>query len=660
LAQAQKEPPKDLTQLSLEELTKIEVATVYSASKDFQKVTEAPASVTIITADDIRNFGYRTLADILQGVRAFYVTYDRNYAYVGTRGFLRPGDYNSRILVLIDGHRLNDNVYDSSYIGTDFQIDVDLIDRVEVIRGPSSSLYGTSAFFGIVNVITKRGRALQGLEVSAEAASFGSYTGRVSYGAMLRNGLEMLYSGSVYDSRGHDRLFFPEFNSPATNNGVAESVDADRFQRLLAELAYKDFAIQAVYSSRKKVIPTASFDTVFNDGRTHTTDERAYVDLKYERTFAREWGVLARLYVDRYRNEGTYVSDYSQDDVPQIVLNQDFSLGAWWGGEIQVSKKLWRKHKVTVGAEHRDNFRQDQLNYDEDPFVLYVDSRQNSSVGALFVQDQFSIRKNLTLNAGVRYDHYSSFGSTTNPRVGLVYSPLRRTTFKLLYGQAFRAPNAFELYYAGMGSSANTSLQPETIRTGELVWEQYIGEHLRLSTSGFRLRTQDLINQEIDPVTGDIVYRNAESVRAYGVEFELEGRWAADLYGRISYAYQDTRDVQTNAVLSNSPRHLGTFNLLLPIIRQRLLVGFDVRALSKRETLTSNWVGGYAVADLTLITRKLPRGFEFSASVYNLFNRAYGDPGAQEHRQAAIAQDGRNFRIKLTHRLRIEPQGDKH
>jgi iron complex outermembrane receptor protein len=300
------------------------------------------------------------------------------------------------------------------------------------------------------------------------------------------------------------------------------------------------------------------------------------------------------------------------------------------------------------------------LNYDEDPFVLYVDSRQNSSVGALFVQDQFSIRKNLTLNAGVRYDHYSSFGSTTNPRVGLVYSPLRRTTFKLLYGQAFRAPNAFELYYAGMGSSANTSLQPETIRTGELVWEQYIGEHLRLSTSGFRLRTQDLINQEIDPVTGDIVYRNAESVRAYGVEFELEGRWAADLYGRISYAYQDTRDVQTNAVLSNSPRHLGTFNLLLPIIRQRLLVGFDVRALSKRETLTSNWVGGYAVADLTLITRKLPRGFEFSASVYNLFNRAYGDPGAQEHRQAAIAQDGRNFRIKLTHRLRIEPQGDKH
>src|SRR4030042_6440423 len=142
----------DLTQLGIEELMEIEVATVYGASKYEQKVTEAPSSVTVITADEIKKYGYRTLADILRSVRGFYVTNDRNYSYVGCRGFARPGDYNSRVLVLVDGHRINDNVYDSVLVGLEFILDVDLIDRVEIIRGTSSSLYGTAAFFAVINI----------------------------------------------------------------------------------------------------------------------------------------------------------------------------------------------------------------------------------------------------------------------------------------------------------------------------------------------------------------------------------------------------------------------------------------------------------------------------------------------------------------------------
>jgi outer membrane receptor for ferrienterochelin and colicins len=145
----------DLTKFGIEDLMKIEVATVVSASKYKQKVTEAPSSVSIITSDEIKQYGYRTLADILRSLRGFFVTSDRNYNYIGARGFSRPGDYNTRFLILLDGHRLNDNIYDQAYIGTEFIIDVDLIDRVEIIRGPSSSLYGTNAFFGVINVITK-------------------------------------------------------------------------------------------------------------------------------------------------------------------------------------------------------------------------------------------------------------------------------------------------------------------------------------------------------------------------------------------------------------------------------------------------------------------------------------------------------------------------
>src|SRR6202167_5307719 len=177
----------DLADLSLEELMQIDVNSVYGASGFKQKVTEAPASVTIITSEDIQRFGYRTLADILRNVPGFYVTYDRNYSYVGVQGYGLPGQYNSSIALSVDGHRLNDNIYDAALIGTEFPVDVDLIDRIEVIRGPNSSLYIASAFLGVVNIITKRGRDLQTVSAAASVASYDTYEGRVSYGDTFKN-----------------------------------------------------------------------------------------------------------------------------------------------------------------------------------------------------------------------------------------------------------------------------------------------------------------------------------------------------------------------------------------------------------------------------------------------------------------------------------------
>src|ERR1700736_6135942 len=217
LAQNKGDTP-NLLDMSLEDLMSIEIDSVYGASGFKQKVTEAPASVTIITSEEIKKFGYKTVADILRNVRGFYVTYDRNYSYLGVRGYGLPGDYNSRIALLIDGHRLNDAIYAAAPVGPEFPIDIDLIDRVEVIRGPNSSLYVASAFLGVINIITKRGRDLQKVSVAGQVASYGSYQGRVSYGDKFRNGLELLLSGSFYDSHGHDHLFFKEFDQPATHN----------------------------------------------------------------------------------------------------------------------------------------------------------------------------------------------------------------------------------------------------------------------------------------------------------------------------------------------------------------------------------------------------------------------------------------------------------
>jgi len=141
----------DLSQMGLEDLVKVQVDTVSGASKFLEKSTNVPASVTIVTAEEIREFGYRTLADVLQSVRGFHVIYDRNYSYVAIRGFLQPGDYNARILFLLDGHRVNDNIYDGAYVGTAFPGDVNLIDRIEIVRGASSSVYGTGALLAVAS-----------------------------------------------------------------------------------------------------------------------------------------------------------------------------------------------------------------------------------------------------------------------------------------------------------------------------------------------------------------------------------------------------------------------------------------------------------------------------------------------------------------------------
>jgi outer membrane receptor for ferrienterochelin and colicins len=196
-ARAQPPSADGLTALSLEELLKVDVERVFSASRFVQDASRAPASVTVITAEDVRRFGYRTLAEALRSVPGFYTTYDRNYTYLGVRGFGRPGDYNGRVLLLVDGHRSNDVVYDQAMIGSEFTIDLSIVERIEVIRGPSSSLYGSSAFFGVVNVITRRGRDYRGAEVELEGGTLSTGKVRVSAGTRTDSGMEFSLSGTA-------------------------------------------------------------------------------------------------------------------------------------------------------------------------------------------------------------------------------------------------------------------------------------------------------------------------------------------------------------------------------------------------------------------------------------------------------------------------------
>jgi iron complex outermembrane receptor protein len=654
VAQEQETPvslPDELSQLTLEELVDLNIDSVYGASLFLQKVTEAPSSVTIITADQIERHGHRTLSDILRTVRGFYVTNDRNYSFLGVRGFSRPGDYNARVLLLVDGHRLNDNIFGSALIGTEFPLDVDLIDRVEIIRGPSSSLYGTSAFFGVINVITKHGAGLRGVDVAGSVGSFDSRRARVSFGRTFGQGADVLLSASAYDSAGERRLFFEEFDSPDTNHGIAEGADADEFGQLFGKATVGNFTLQGLYGSRDKTVPTASFGTVFNDPRSRTVEKQGFLDARYERMLPRRWNLDARVHYDRYGYDGDYVLPYPDSGMATVV-NKDFARGDWWGTELTATRKFASRHTLAVGSEYRDNVRQDQFNYDEGASFYHLDDRRRSTNWALFAQDEIALHRTLLVNVGVRHDHYDTFGGTTNPRAALIYNPADTTTVKLLYGAAFRAPNAYELFWGQNGiAKANPSLQPETNRTSEIVLERYLGRHLRATGTGFYYTVQGLITQQTDPDDGLLVYNNVETITARGLELELDGRWAGGLEARAGYTYQDSHNDRTGARLTNSPAHVAQFNGIAPLFARNAFVGFGVRYLSARRTIAGGHVDPAVVSNLTISSRPLVKGLVFAATVHNLFDSRYEDPGSEEHRQDRITQIGRSVRVKLTYRF---------
>jgi outer membrane receptor for ferrienterochelin and colicins len=646
-----KQAPKDLSQLSLEELMGIKVDTVYGASKFQQKVTEAPSSITIITADEIQKYGYRTLADLLRSVPGFYVSYDRQDAYIGVRGISRPSDYNTLVLTMIDGHRVNENVFDGTYIDGQFVLDVDLVDRVEIIRGPGSSLYGTDAFFAVINIITKRGRDLKGTEVSLSAGGQETYQGRVSSGRQFKNGLELLLSESFNDSKGNRQLFFPEFNSPATNFGISRDTDGSRFLKTFVSASYQDFTFHAAYGSWEKHIPTASFGTVFGDSRTKSADYRAYTKLQYKHTFENNWEVEAGVYYDWYWYNGVYVYDYSGTGVQPYTLNQDYARGNWWGLNLSVSKRLLEKHRVTFGSEEIFNTKKIQGNYDLQPYTLYLKSADRTTVSAVYLQDEFSIRKNLLLSGGLRFDRYSTFGGTLNPRLALIYIPVENAALKLLYGQAFRAPDDYELHYNAVGYEANPALRPETIKTTELVFERYVHKYTSFSASGFYNQIGGLISQTTDSSTGLIRFSNLQDVHGKGLEFQLSEKRPSGWEGRLSYTLQESHSSLSGQPLSNSPRHVAKVNLIAPLLRKKLFASFEGQEISRRFTVLGTEVGASFVANATLSSEDLLGRLRVSASLYNLFNEPYADPVGQEIQGASVVQDGRTFRVKLTYQF---------
>jgi len=639
----------DLTALSLEELMNIPVR---SASGFDQHASEAPSSVTVLTRNDLQAFGYRTLADALSSVAGFYSTYDRTYQYLGVRGFDRPGDYNTRTLILINGVRVNDPIYSQGRIGTDFPLDLDLIERIEVVRGPSSSLYGSSAFFAVINIVTRDAKAMAPAEVSAAAGSYDAFSGRFSLAQVFGEQGSILISGSLLNSEGDD-LYFPAYNSPKSNNGVAEDMDGDRVGSLFLQARYGGWTLQAIHMDRTKDRPTASYGSIFNDPQADDRDRETLADLSWEGDLAKDWTGMARVGYQRYEYGADWPDDHAAPGQPPVrMVDRDSATAETVGGEIRVGTTMVPRNRLTAGAELRDAFRLDQryVSSGEDVF----DSHENQLNFGAYAQDEIRLSSWALANAGLRYDcQESQSENDMSPRSALILQPFEGSVIKLIYGEAFRAPTAYERFYSdgGVSMEANPDLNPEKIRTREVVWEQRVVEWLQLNASLYRYEIKDLITAVVDPANDLFQFRNITEVRAQGGEVRGRVELPAGFELRGSYSYCEADDDATGQQLSNSPKHLVKVNMLAPVVPRRLTAGIEAQYVSDCLTVQRAEVEDYVVVNVTLMAYRLARNLDVSLSVYNLFDKNYAQPVGEEIQGGVVTQDGRTLRLKAVYRF---------
>jgi outer membrane receptor for ferrienterochelin and colicins len=649
---------QSLSDLSLEDLMQIDAGQVFGASERLQPSIEAPASVSFITAQEIQRYGYRTLADILRSVRGIYVTNDRNFSFVGMRGFGKPGDYNSRILLLVNGHRVNDNVFGQAEIGAEFGLDPATFERVEIIRGPASSLYGDSAFFAVVNVITRTGASLQGTTATVEVGTLGTELLRASAGRRLSNGLDLTFSSTYEHSDGVNRLYFPSYDAPETNNGVAENLDAEGTKQLYGRLTFKGLSLTTMYGTRDRDVPTASFQSHFNSQlwKLQTTDRHALVDANYVRSLG-ETRLTLRGSYDRFSFSGLYPLIVADDGSPTLV-GENSGLGARWSASAGVTRSLRYRQTLRAGVEVIDNVKQRQRGIFVNDALPFLDISNSSTQQALYVQDEIKLGPWFIVNGGLRYDRYEQFDRVT-PRAAFIVMPSSAQSFKYLYGNAFRAPNEYELNSGYFGDSV-AALRPESIDTHEFVWERYFNDRLRTAVSAYWYRADRLITLTLDDSAFlGISWVNQGEVRAKGLELEAQVRLRGESRALVSYALQNAVDQQTGDELPNSPRHVAKGRLSLPGPLPRSFVSVEGNYLSSRATLArpladgsmhSGRVAGRATANVTLV-QPLGRTWDLTAGVHNVFDTRYSDPVSDQHLQEAIEQNGRTARVGLTWKL---------
>ncbi|MGB4293175.1 MAG: TonB-dependent receptor [Bacteroidales bacterium] len=630
--QADSTDVRKLFEMPLSELFSQEIIT---SSKYTQTLPEAASSISVIQYDEIKDFNFSTLAEVLNTRSGFYLSNDRNYIYAGSRGFSRPTDYNNRIVVLVNGHVINEVVYGASFIEHILGINPDDIEKIEIIKGPGTSIYGTGAMLNTINIIPKDGASGKGLRATIEKGSFGLHAASVSFGTKTRTG-NVFIAAAGGQSKG-ENFYFPELDSPETNYGISERLDGENYGNFLTVFKTGNLTLTGNISSRKKGIPTGAFGTDLTN-TPYSFDRRYFIESSYRKEFENNKHILLRGYYDNYFYKGFYPSDGEN--------SYDHSSGKWLGTELQYFMKIGKKHEIISGTEFKHIYRADYKEWTDNE--IFFDKNFPYSIFSVYFQDQFEIISNLKLTAGFRYDWYSVFHDAITPRIALVYNYSEKSVIKVLYNEGFRIPNIYEAHYESEGfHKHNPDIKPEKINAGEIAWINQISKSLTGSVSVYTYDIINLIDQYLDETDGLTSFKNIGKTRGSGIETEINFRHNNSLGGYVNLTYQRTFDRIDKNVLTNSPGFMLKSGLTTMLCKF-FTVSPEFYYESGRKTLSENTTGNLFLINFSVNTDNIFKFLDFSFKVNNLLNRKYYSPAGFEHAQDMIIQPRRNALIKLS------------
>ncbi|MBI5721717.1 MAG: TonB-dependent receptor [Burkholderiales bacterium] len=615
------------------------------AAKYEQDLALAPAAVTVRTAGEIRDQGYRTLAEVLASIPGVHLRYDRAYTYVGARGFERPGDYSSRLLLLIDGLRVNDNIFDQAVAGREFPLDVNLIDRVEFIPGPGSALYGSNALLGVVNVITKKPSQEPGAYAAGEWGSAGARKLFGSWGGSIGPARALL--GATTERRPGRDLYFPEYDQPENNNGIARGRDAESNDKLYAKVVAGDWVLTGLVSDRRKLLPTGAYDAAFNTPN-QWSDRYVFLDAAFSRRLGEAHELQVRLGAARYDYNG--VSQIGT--APDISSSHNPTQGRWVSGELRYTYLGFARHRLLAGVEYQDNLRQFQrVEYTAPVPEVFLDVDGRSRRHALYLNDEWSVGDGLQLHLGVRADRQLDGNGRVSPRAAAVWSPLPQWIFKALVGEAFREPNAYERqYFDDAAQKVNPALSAEQLRSGELsaVWQGDAALSVRASLYRFRMeRLIDLVEQS----DGLLMYENVGAARSRGLEVEATALLPHGALLRGSWSRQQTVDAASGAALTDAPRSLVKLAWTTPAFWADTRLGLHADRVGRRVTVARASLPPRTLLHANLGYEPPGSGWSFALGVHNLTDRRHADPGGPELVQDSVPQDGRQWRLRVGRRF---------
>lgn len=639
---------------------------VVAASRVSEAVEDAPASVTIISNQELRAMGYPTIAEAVRGVRGLYLSDDRSYVTIGVRGFSRPGDYGNRVLILLDGQPMNDNYIWSSYVGFDGRVDLDDVDRIEVVRGPGSVLYGTSAFFGVINLITRSRTQKTHGEVAVGTSQNGVGRARATAYVNFADDAGAWLSLAGARSAGSD-LHFPELATDPRNpnaeldangrpiDGIARGVDGFDAGMVTGRAWWKQLTVQWFYNFRTKRIPTGEYGTIFGDPRNEFHDKRGMLEARFEPQVSDRVQLLSRAHLNLYDFDGR--AAYLAPD----GVNRDTFRGRWGGLEQRVVYSASGKLRATLGGELIRHFQTLQLgDADSGPYVF--DNAGNPgrndpfTVAAGYALADATLAPTFKLSGGARFDYYSSLeeldvAAAVNPRLSAVWKPWTGGNLKVMAGKAFRAPSVYELFYTSSTQMRPVNLKPEQILSGEVELSHRFSPVVTGTVAGYFNRITNVV-ELTDIGAGLQQYQNAAvPVHVLGSEVELRREWRSGWMVAGTYSLQRAEYVLATSLrdVPNSPNHLASVKGAVPILG-RALMGMtrltvegprpdrNVRSTDPPQGTTDTGV----VWDLVLSGEAEKLGIRYALGAYNLMDWRYDTVPSGEFRQRTLVQSGRS------------------